>query len=96
MFLGAGVGHLAYSTLVHPGDTWKEMRHSLETYAPAVKARVSPDAPYGLSLFVESSEALMPKLYPLTKEGVELGMTHPTLEDVFVDLTGGTRRQAAA
>jgi ABC-2 type transport system ATP-binding protein len=53
-------------------------------------------APYGLSLFVDSSEALMPKLYPLTKEGVELGLTHPTLEDVFVDLTGGTRKVEAA
>ena len=35
------LGHLAYSTLVHPGDTWAEMRASLETYAPAVKERVS-------------------------------------------------------
>jgi hypothetical protein len=57
MFLGQGVGHLAYSTLVHPGDTWKEMRHSLETYAPAVKARVSPDASYGLSLRISGASA---------------------------------------
>ena len=47
VLLQRGLGHLAYSTLVHPGDTWAEMRESLETYAPAVKARVSPDAPYG-------------------------------------------------
>jgi hypothetical protein len=52
-----GSGHLAYSTLVHPGDTWDEMRHSLETYAPAVKARVSPDAPYGLSLRISAATA---------------------------------------
>jgi len=52
-----GVGHLAYSTLVHPGDTWTEMRHSLETYAPAVRARVSPDAPYGLSLRISGASA---------------------------------------
>ena len=45
-------------------------------------------APHGLSLFVDSSEPLLPKLLPLTQEGVELGVTHPTLEDVFVDLTG--------
>jgi len=57
MLLGEGVGYLAYSTLVHPGDTWKEMRHSLETYAPAVKARVSPDAPYGLSLRISGASA---------------------------------------
>ena len=42
MFLGDGIGHLAYSTLVHQGDTWDEMRRSVETYAPAVQARLSP------------------------------------------------------
>jgi hypothetical protein len=57
MFLGERLGHLAYSTLVHPGDTWDEMRRSVETYAPAVKARVSPDAPYGLSLRLSAASA---------------------------------------
>jgi sugar phosphate isomerase/epimerase len=55
--LGDRFGHLAYSTLVHPGDTWAEMRESLETYAPAVKARVSPDAAYGLSLRISAASA---------------------------------------
>ena len=49
--------HLAYSTLVHPGDTWAEMRDSLKTYAPAVKARVSPAAPYGVSLRISGASA---------------------------------------
>jgi hypothetical protein len=44
------LGHLTYSTLVHPGDTWPEMRDSVSTFVPAVKKRVSPDAPMGLSL----------------------------------------------
>ncbi len=57
MFLGDRYGHLAYSTLVHPGDTWAEMRESLETYAPAVKARVSPDAAYGVSLRISGASA---------------------------------------
>jgi hypothetical protein len=57
VFLGDRFGHLAYSTLVHPGDTWAEMRESIETYAPAVKARVSPDAPYGLSLRISADSA---------------------------------------
>jgi hypothetical protein len=57
VFLGDRVGHLAYSTLVHPGDTWEEMRHSLETYAPVVQARMSPDAPYGLSLRLSGAAA---------------------------------------
>lgn len=50
MELGDGLGHLTYSTLVHPGDTWPEMRDSVATYLPAVKKRVSPDRPLGLSL----------------------------------------------
>lgn len=57
MFLGDRFGHLAYSTLVHPGDTWAEMRESLETYAPAVKARVCPDEPYAVSLRISASSA---------------------------------------
>jgi hypothetical protein len=57
VFLGNRIGHLAYSTLVHPGDTWEDMRGSLETYAPEVKARVSPDAPYGLSLRISAASA---------------------------------------
>ena len=57
MFLGDRYGHLAYSTLVHPGDTWAEMRESLETFAPAVKARVSPHAAYGVSLRISAASA---------------------------------------
>ena len=45
-------------------------------------------APYGLALFVDDAEALMHMLMPLTKEGVEVGVSHPSLEDVFVDVTG--------
>jgi hypothetical protein len=55
--LGDRFGHLAYSTLVHPGDTWAEMRESIEMYAPAVKERVSPDAPYGVSLRISGASA---------------------------------------
>jgi hypothetical protein len=64
--LGDRLGHLAYSTLVHPGDTWAEMRESVETYAPAVKARVSPGEPYGLSLRISAASAAT-----LTADAVE-------------------------
>ena len=57
MDLGTGLGHLSYSTLVHAGDTWEEMRTSLETYLPAVKARVSPDQPFGVSLRISAASA---------------------------------------
>jgi hypothetical protein len=50
MDLGNGYGHLTYSTLVHPGDTWPEMKNSLQTYLPWVKAKFSPNAPMGVSL----------------------------------------------
>ncbi len=57
MDLGNGYGHLTYSTLVHPGDTWDEMRASLETYVPEVKARFCPDAPMGVSLRISNASA---------------------------------------
>jgi hypothetical protein len=50
-------GHLTYSTLVHPGDTWEEMWHSLISYVPRVKDRVSPKAPFGVSLRLSAASA---------------------------------------
>jgi hypothetical protein len=50
MKLSDRLGHLTYSTLVHPGDTWSQMRASVARHVPEVKRRVSPDAPMGLSL----------------------------------------------
>ncbi len=57
MDLGNGLGHLTYSTLVHPGDTWEEMWASLTTYVPKVKERVSPDGPFGVSLRLSAASA---------------------------------------
>jgi len=57
MDLGNGLGHLTYSTLVHPGDTWPEMWESLTTYVPKVKARVSPDRRFGVSLRLSAASA---------------------------------------
>jgi hypothetical protein len=57
MNLGNGLGHLTYSTLVHPGDTWPEMWDSLRTYVPKVKERVSPDAPFGVCLRLSAASA---------------------------------------
>ena len=57
MDLGGSLGHLTYSTLVHPGDNWEEMWHSLTTYVPAVKKRVCPDAPFGVSLRLSGKSA---------------------------------------
>jgi len=57
MYLGDRLGHLTYSTLVHPGDTWAEMWASLVTYTPAVKEIVCPDAAFGVSLRLSASSA---------------------------------------
>jgi hypothetical protein len=57
MDLGHGLGHLTYSTLVHPGDTWEEMWNSLTTYVPQVKRRVCPSDPFGVSLRLSAASA---------------------------------------
>ena len=57
MELGGNLGHLAYSTLVHPGDTWEDMWHSLTTYVPKVKERISPKEPFGISLRLAAASA---------------------------------------
>jgi sugar phosphate isomerase/epimerase len=57
MDLGNGLGHLTYSTLVHPGDTWAEMWDSLNRYVPEVKARVSPHKSFGVSLRLSNASA---------------------------------------
>lgn len=50
MDLGGGLGHLSYSTLVHPADTWEELWDSVTRYLPAVKKRLSPAKPFAVSL----------------------------------------------
>jgi hypothetical protein len=57
MDLGKGLGHLTYSTLVHPGDTWEEMWRSLVTYLPKVKARFAPRVSFGVSLRLSAKSA---------------------------------------
>jgi ABC-2 type transport system ATP-binding protein len=52
-------------------------------------------APHGLSVFVEDAAEVLPKLISLSEEGAQFGTTHPTLEDVFVDLTGRPTELAA-
>jgi sugar phosphate isomerase/epimerase len=57
MNLGNGLGHLTYSTLVHPGDDWEQMWASLTTYVPKVKARFSPNGRFGVSLRLSANSA---------------------------------------
>jgi ABC-2 type transport system ATP-binding protein len=65
--------------------------------APRVKELTGLDpqrAPQRLSLFVGAAEPVLPKLLPLTAAGVEIGVAKPTLEDVFVDVTGESVSEA--
>jgi hypothetical protein len=43
-------GHITYSTLVHPGDNWEQIWHSVNTYLPQVKARFAPSQKFGVCL----------------------------------------------
>ena len=57
MDLGNGLGHLSYSTLVHPGDNWEQIWASLNTYVPQVKARIAGNQRFGVSLRLSASSA---------------------------------------
>jgi hypothetical protein len=57
MDLGNGLGHLTYSTLVHPGDDWEQMWESLTTYVPKVKSRIAHNQRFGVSLRLSANSA---------------------------------------
>lgn len=42
--------HLTYCTNIHPGESWSEVRASLEQYTLPLKQRLSPDEPFGVGL----------------------------------------------
>ena len=42
--------HLTYCTNIHAGESWPEVRDSLESHLPRIKAAVSPGEPLGLGL----------------------------------------------
>ena len=53
--------HLTYCTNIHPAVGWDAVFGSLRAHAPELKARLSPDAPFGIGLRLsgdESSELL--------------------------------------
>lgn len=52
-----GAPHLTYCTNIHPGETWPEVRAALAEHVPAVKARVSPGAPFAVGLRLSARAA---------------------------------------
>lgn len=49
--------HLTYCTNIHPAEGWDAVLANLRRYAPALKARLSPDAPFGIGLRLSAREA---------------------------------------
>jgi len=49
--------HLTYCTNIHPGESWAEVRANVETHVARVKARVCPDAPFGVGLRLSARAA---------------------------------------
>jgi hypothetical protein len=52
-----GGAHLTYCTNIHPGESWAEVEANLVRHVVAVKARVSPDAPFGVGLRLSARAA---------------------------------------
>jgi sugar phosphate isomerase/epimerase len=52
-----GFFHLTYCTNIHPGDGWAEVDANLRRFAPRLKARLSPAAPFGLGLRLSAHDA---------------------------------------
>jgi sugar phosphate isomerase/epimerase len=45
-----GAPHLTYCTNIHAGESWPDIRASLEAFLPEIRREVSPDAPMGVGL----------------------------------------------
>jgi hypothetical protein len=52
-----GPAHLTYCTNIHPGERWDDVRENVERHVVAVKARVSPDRPFGVGLRLSAAAA---------------------------------------
>lgn len=52
-----GDAHLTYCSNIHPGESWPEIEANLERHVVAVKARVCPDAPFGVGLRLSARAA---------------------------------------
>jgi sugar phosphate isomerase/epimerase len=49
--------HLTYCTNIHPAVGWDAVLESLRAHAPALKARLSPDEPFGIGLRLSGAES---------------------------------------
>lgn len=61
-------GHLTYCTNIHPGETWPDHFKQLQQFIPAVKAAVSPLAPFGIGLRLSNKASLELSKEPVLQE----------------------------
>jgi sugar phosphate isomerase/epimerase len=52
-----GSRHLTYCTNIHPADGWDAVFANLRRFAPALKQRFSPSAPFGIGLRLSARDA---------------------------------------
>ena len=53
----AGNVNLTYCTNIHAGESWPDIRASLDAHVPAIKAAVAPDRPLGIGLRLSGGAA---------------------------------------
>src|SRR3982075_255516 len=53
----AGNVNLTYCTNIHAGESWPDIRASLDAHVPAIKAAVAPDRPLGIGLRLSGEAA---------------------------------------
>ncbi|MBD2447480.1 metabolite traffic protein EboE [Nostoc sp. FACHB-152] len=49
--------HLTYCTNIHPGEEWQQVFANLQQYIPPLKAKLSPNKPFGIGLRLASVAA---------------------------------------
>jgi sugar phosphate isomerase/epimerase len=49
--------NLTYCTNIHAGESWPDIRASLEAYVPAIKTAVAPDCAFGIGLRLSGAAA---------------------------------------
>ena len=53
----SGFFHLTYCTNIHAAEGWDAVNRSLQRFAPALKQRFSPSAPFGIGLRLSARDA---------------------------------------
>lgn len=53
----SGFVHLTYCTNIHAAEGWDAVNRNLERFAPALKRRLSPSAPFGIGLRLSARDA---------------------------------------